>query len=74
MPARWPMRRKVIVNTTDGKALEGILWAKTRSFLILRGFGSHPGPLLYEAGTVGHPIKGEVLVERPNVSFVQIEP
>jgi hypothetical protein len=62
---RWPVRHRVLVNLTDGKAIRGVLWAKRGPLLVLRDAELH------EPGCEAVPLDGDVLVERPRVLFIQ---
>jgi hypothetical protein len=62
---RWPTRRRVLVNLQDGKAFSGVLWAKRGPLLVLRGAE------LLEPGCDPAPLDGDVLIERPQISFIQ---
>lgn len=60
-------RRRVLVNLTDGTALNGVLWRRHGRWLVLREARLHqPGG---EA-----PIDGEAVIERARVLFVQVLP
>lgn len=62
----YPERQKVVVNTKDGQALQGILWQRDRQYLVLKStllVSGHEKPI---------PIDGDVIVERANVSFIQV--
>lgn len=60
------VRKRVMVNLLDGKAVSGVLWARRSGLLILKD------ATLHERGTDPTPIDGEVLVERHRVDFVQV--
>lgn len=62
------VRRRVVVNLVSDKALAGILWAKRGPLLVLRDVTLHApdGP---EGGVS---MDGEVVIERPQVEFIQV--
>lgn len=65
-PRRTAVRRRVLVNLVDGKAIAGVLWARRGPLLVLKDATLHgPGPEPV-------PVDGEVLVERGRVDFVQV--
>lgn len=57
-------RASVVINTKDDKAFRGIYWGTRGRFIRLRD------AQMLENGQV-HPVDGEVLVDRSNVSFYQ---
>jgi small nuclear ribonucleoprotein (snRNP)-like protein len=63
---RYPTLRTVIVNTKTDRALRGVLWRRTRSYLVLRNVEM----LKTRGETVV--IVGEVMIESANVDFVQV--
>jgi hypothetical protein len=65
---RWPICKRVLVNLDDGKAFDGILYARRGPLLILRQ------ARLIEHGVEPVAVDGEVVVERPRVSFIQVQP
>jgi hypothetical protein len=67
VPGYWPVRRRALVNLTTGKAFRGVLWAKRGPLLILRD------AVLIENGQQV-PLDGEVVIERPQVEFIQLIP
>lgn len=58
-------RRRVIVNLTTGKAIEGVLVRHSGPLLVLKG------AVLLEPGAVPVVMDGEVVVERDRVDFIQ---
>lgn len=62
----YPTKRQVIVNTKTDRAFRGILWRKTRGFLVLKN-----GELLKTKGEVT-PIDGELVIPAANVDFIQV--
>lgn len=62
---RSALRRRVLVNLKTDKAFEGILYAQRGPLLVLRD-------VTLRATGQATPIDGEVIVERPNVDFVQV--
>ena len=65
---RSALRRRVLVNLKTEKAFRGVLFAKRGLLLVLKDVE------LLEAGREPVRIDGDVLVERPNVDFVQVLP
>lgn len=63
---RYPSKRRVIANLKSGEAFRGILWQRTRDFLMLKSAE------LIKAGGETVRMDGEVLVERQNLSFLQV--
>lgn len=68
MWSRWPIRKRVLVNLDDGRAFDGILYARRGPLLVLRN------ARLIEPGAEPADLDGEVIVERPRVSFMQVQP
>jgi hypothetical protein len=63
---RVVLHRRVVVNLTTGKAIEGVLWDEQGPLLVLRD------AFLHEGGTNGPvPMDGEVVIDRARVEFVQ---
>ena len=65
---RWPICRRVLVNLDDGRAFNGILYSRRGPLLLLRQ------AQLIEPGNDPVEVDGEVLIERPRVSFIQVQP
>jgi hypothetical protein len=65
---RWPVCKRVLVNMDDGRAFDGILYARRGPLLILRQ------AKLIELGGESIDVEGEIIVERPRVSFIQVQP
>ena len=63
---RYPVLRKIIVNTKTGKAFRGVLWRKRGRYLVLR-----EAELLKPSGETT-PMDGELLIFRNNVDFLQV--
>ena len=63
---RYPTLREVIVNTRSDKAFRGVLWKRTRGYLILRNV------TLLRPREAAVAVDGEVLVDAQNVDFIQI--
>lgn len=57
--------RRVLVNLTDGSAIEGVLWDERRPLIVLRDAKLH---------THGQsaPLDGEVIIDHDRISFVQV--
>lgn len=64
--SRWPVRRRVLVNLDDGRAFDGILWARRGPLLVLRD-----ARLLDPAAPEAVATDGEVVIERRRVVFIQ---
>lgn len=62
---RTVVNRRVIVNLTTGKAIDGVLVRQSGPLLILKGAS------LLEPGADPVPMDGEVVVERDRVDFIQ---
>lgn len=58
-------RRRVVVSLVDGTAFTGIIWARRGPLLVLRD-----AQLLGPDGPTS--VDGEVVIERPRVSWVQV--
>lgn len=67
-PRPLVLRRRVLVNLKTGKAVEGVLWTRRRGVLVLKD------AKLLEHGKPPADLVGEVLLEKPNVDFVQVLP
>lgn len=63
---RYPTLRRVIVNTKTDRAFRGVLWKRTRGYLVLRN-----AELLKAKGETA-PLDGEVMIESSNVDFIQV--
>ena len=63
---RYPVLRKIIVNTQTGKAFRGVLWRKRGAYLVLR-----EAELLKGRGETT-PMDGEIVIESSNVDFLQV--
>jgi hypothetical protein len=63
--SRWPIRRRVLVNTEE-RAFDGVLWCKTGSILVLKDV------TLVEPDTEPVKLDGDVIVERAQVQFIQV--
>lgn len=64
---RTMARRRVVVNLLNGQAFQGILWDQRGPLLVLRN-----AVMIVPGGH--HPVDGEVVVERSQVSFIQVLP
>lgn len=63
---RYPTLRQVIVNTKTDRAFRGVVWKRTRGYLVLRNV-----EMLRAKGETT-PMDGEVLIESSNVDFIQV--
>ena len=63
---RYPVKRRVIVNTKTDRAFRGVLWRKSRGYLVLRNAEILEGK--------GEPtsMDGEVVIDADNVDFIQV--
>ena len=59
---------RVIVNLKDETAISGYVTESTRGVLVMRGSG------LLSAGAEPLSVSGDVVIDRENVSFIQIPP
>lgn len=64
--SRWPTRHRVLVNLTDGRAFDAVLFAKRGPLLELRDAS------LLEPGSEPVSMDGAVIVERHLVAFIQV--
>lgn len=62
----YPFARRVIVNTKEGRAFRGVLWQRRADYLVLREAS------IKNPGADPIPVDGEVLIFRPDVSFIQV--
>lgn len=63
--SRLSLNRRVMVNLTNGAAIEGVLWDERGQLIVLRD-----ARLFEEGGTT--PLDGEVIVDRERIAFVQV--
>lgn len=63
---RYPMLRQVIVNTKTDRAFRGVLWRKTRGYLVLRN-----AEMLKSKGETA-PLDGETVIPAENIDFLQV--
>jgi small nuclear ribonucleoprotein (snRNP)-like protein len=61
-----PTLREVIVNTKTDKAFRGVLWQRTRGYLVLRNVS------LLRAREAPLAVDGEVVIDAANVDFIQV--
>lgn len=62
---RLAINRRVLVNLTNGSAIEGVLWDERGPLLLLKSASLHTN-----GGST--PLDGEVIVEREKIDFVQV--
>lgn len=62
---RFGIRRRVLVSLVDGKAFDGVLWARKGRLIVLRD------ARLIEPGAEPVPVDGDLLVDRDRIDFVQ---
>lgn len=63
---RLAVRRKVLVALHSGQAITGVLWTRRDRFLVLKH------AQLLEPGAEPTRMDGDVIVERSEVSYVQV--
>jgi len=63
---RLALRKRVLVNLLDGKAMDGVLYSRRGRLLVLRDV------TVLEQGAQPVSVDGEVLVDRNRVDFVQV--
>lgn len=63
---RYPTLREVIVNLKTDRTFRGVLWRRTRGYLVLRNV------TLLRKAEAPLAVDGEVLVDAQNVDFIQI--
>lgn len=63
---RYPVMRTVLVNTTSGNTLRGVLYRQRRRFLILKQAE------MLRSGKAPTAMDGEVIVYADNVDFIQV--
>lgn len=64
---RLVLHRRVMVNLTDGSAIDGVLWDERGALVVLRDANLHtPGA----TGTT--PLDGEVVIDRQRILFAQV--
>jgi hypothetical protein len=63
---RWPICKEVLVNLDDGRAFSGILYRRRGPLLTLRQ------ARLIVPGGEPVDVDGEVIIERPRVSWIQV--
>ena len=66
MFSSYPIKKQVIVNTRSDKAFKGVLWQRTRGYLVLRNVS------LLRAREAPLAVDGEVVIDAPNVDFIQV--
>lgn len=64
--SRVVLHHRVMVNLTNGKAVEGVIWDEVRDLLVLKG------AVLHDPGASPVVLDGEVVVERSKIDFVQV--
>lgn len=62
---RVVLHRRIIVNLTDGTAIEGVLWDEQGPLLVLRG------AIMHENGQRAE-MDGEVVIDRERIRFAQV--
>lgn len=68
--SRWPIHSRVLVNLLDGRAFDGLLISKRGPLLELADARLFSAP----GGAEPAALDGRVLVERPQVAFIQVRP
>lgn len=64
--SRWPTYRRVLVNLHDTRAFDGVLCSTRGAWLELRD------ARLLADGAEPVAVDGAVLIERPQVAFIQV--
>lgn len=62
----YPQARRVFVHTTEGRSFRGVFWRQRAEFIVLRE------AMMLAPGHEPTPVDGEVLVYRPQVTFIQV--
>lgn len=65
---RWPLYNRVLVNLTDGSAIDGLLIDRRGTLLVLTDATLHTDSM--EPAR----LDGEIYVERSRVLFMQVAP
>jgi hypothetical protein len=65
---RYPIARRVLAHTLEGRTFRGVFWQLRAEFIVLRDVN------MMVPGEQPVPIDGEVLVYRPHVTFIQVLP
>jgi len=63
---RYPVLRRVIVNTKTDRAFRGVLWARRGEYLVLRNAE------MIRPGGQTMAMDGELVIEAGNVDFLQV--
>lgn len=63
---RYPVLRRVVVNTTSGTALRGLLWQRRGGYLVVREAE------LLVARQTPTPVDGEVAIPMGHIDFLQV--
>lgn len=63
---RYPVLRRVIVNTKTDRAFRGVLWTRRGGHLVLRNAE------LIQPGGQTVQMDGEIVIEAGNVDFLQV--
>ena len=63
---RFPVKRKVVLNTKTDKTFTGVIWEKGRDYLILKNVQ------MLSPREKSIPLDGDVLVFTEDIEFVQL--
>lgn len=63
---RLAINRRVLANLIDGSAMDGVLIARRRGYLVLKNVTR------LDPGSEPTPVDGEVLVDKDRVDFLQV--
>ena len=63
---RFPVKRRVVVNTKTDRSFTGVLWRRRWGYLVLRDVE------LVKPGGERVRVDGEVVIEATNVDFIQV--
>lgn len=62
----YPVKKQVLVTTKTDRTFQGVLWQRTRGYLVLRNVS------LLRAREAPLAVDGEVVIDAPNVDFIQV--
>lgn len=65
-PNRYPVLRRVIVNTRTDRAFRGVLWRQRGGYLVLRDAE------MIQPGGQAVQVDGEIVIGAENVDFIQV--
>lgn len=62
----YPQTRRVIVHTHEGRSFRAVFWRQRSACIVLRD------AMMLAPGHEPTPVDGEVLIFRPQVTFIQV--